>query len=91
MVRSPEPWVIGQLILWGTMNPWFKALLAGCISGAANGVLTGLGACGIAPSLFNLQGHIGNVFELTGLATLFGALIGIACYLKQSPLPGIKV
>jgi hypothetical protein len=38
---------------------WLKGLLAAAISGAADGVLTGLAGVGIDPSHFNLQSGIG--------------------------------
>ena len=69
------------------MSPWTKALVAGVISGAAQGVLTGLAASGIAPNSFNLTTHVHNVFLLAGMAAAFGALIGAAAYLTKSPLP----
>jgi hypothetical protein len=69
------------------VSPWVKGLLGGAIAGSANGVLTGLAACGIAPEQFNFHGHAHGVFALAGLSALFGVIIGTAAYLSKSPLP----
>lgn len=69
------------------MNPWVKGLLGGAVAGAAQGVLMGLAANGIAPGQFNFHGHAQGIFALAGLAALFGSIIGTAAYLAKSPLP----
>lgn len=69
------------------MNVWTKGLLAACISGAANGVMTAFAAIGFDPSHFNLQAGITPTMEIAAVGSLFGAIIGVAAYLKQSPLP----
>lgn len=64
-----------------TFLKWFYALLATGISAAANGVTASI----VAPESFNFT-HAGWV----KIGTLCGvnALLAIALYLKQSPLPG---
>jgi hypothetical protein len=50
-------------------------------------VLTGLAAVGIAPQHFNLQTGIGATFRIGAAAALINAVIGVAAYLRKSPLP----
>lgn len=66
---------------------WLKGLLAAAIAGAANGVITGFAAVGIDPSHFNLQAGFRNTLAIAGVSAVMSALIGVAAYLKQSPLP----
>lgn len=68
------------------MNAWLQGLLSAVISGASGGILTGLASIGISPDQFNLRdpGLLGKVMAT---AAVVNALIGLAAYLKQSPLP----
>jgi hypothetical protein len=66
---------------------WGKGLLAAAIAGAANGVITGFAAVGIDPSHFNLQAGLRSTLAIAGVSAILSALIGVAAYLKQSPLP----
>ena len=66
---------------------WFRGLLAAAISGAANGIVTGFAAIGVAPEQFNLTQGVGKTFILAGVSALMSAVLGLAMYLKQSPLP----
>ncbi len=66
---------------------WAYGALAALISGGANGVITGFAAVGIRPDVFNLNSGIHATLEIAGVASLFGAIMGVAVYLKQSPLP----
>lgn len=66
---------------------WIKGLAAAAISGAANGVITGLAAVGIDPQRFNLQSGIKPTLTLASVSALMSAMIGTSAYLKQSPLP----
>ena len=66
---------------------WAKGLLAAAIAGAANGVITGFAAVGIDPSHFNLQAGLKSTLAIAGVSAILSALIGVAAYLKQSPLP----
>jgi hypothetical protein len=66
---------------------WAKGLLAAAIAGAANGVITGFAAVGIDPAHFNLQAGLKSTLAIAGVSALMSGIIGVAAYLKQSPLP----
>lgn len=68
---------------------WLKGLLAGTISGAAGGVVTGFAAIGIDPEHFNLTvgGGLVHTLEIAGIACVLHAVLGAAMYLQRSPLP----
>ena len=70
-----------------TWEIWLRGILAAAIAGAANGVITGFAAVGIDPSHFNLQAGFRNTLEIAGASAVMSAVIGVAAYLKQSPLP----
>jgi hypothetical protein len=67
---------------------WAKGLVAAAIAGAANGIMTGFAAVGIDPAHFNLQAGLKPTLAIAGVSALMSGLIGVAAYLKQSPLPG---
>jgi len=69
------------------LEVWAKGLLAAAIAGAANGVITGFAAVGIDPNHFNLQAGFKPTLAIAGVSAVMSALIGVAAYLKQSPLP----
>jgi len=66
---------------------WLKGLMAAAIAGAANGVITGFAAVGIDPAHFNLQAGLKSTLAIAGVSAAMSAIIGVAAYLKQSPLP----
>ena len=66
---------------------WLKGILAAAISGGAGGVLTGFAAVGIDPQHFNLQAGLRSTLAIAAVSALMSAIIGVAAYLKQSPLP----
>ena len=66
---------------------WLKGLAAAGIAGGANGVITGFAAVGIDPQHFNLQAGLRPTLAIAGVSALMSAIIGVAAYLKQSPLP----
>lgn len=66
---------------------WAKGLLAAAIAGAANGVITGFAAVGIDPAHFNLQAGLRPTLAIAGVSALMSGIVGVAAYLKQSPLP----
>ena len=68
-------------------KPWLKGLAAAVISGAANGIVTGFAAIGIDPNHFNLQSGLGSTLELGAVSAAISAVLGLALYLRQSPLP----
>lgn len=67
-----------------TTRQWIHALVATAISAAASGVTAGI----VAPDQFNFT-HTGiiKLAELCGV----NALVAVAAYLKQSPLPSDTV
>lgn len=66
---------------------WAKGALAAVIAGAANGIITGFAAVGIDPTHFNLQSGLHSTLAIAGVSSIMSAIIGLAAYLKQSPLP----
>jgi hypothetical protein len=66
---------------------WLKGLAAAAIAGAANGVITGFAAVGIDPAHFNLQSGLKPTLAIAGVSAMMSGIIGVAAYLKQSPLP----
>lgn len=68
------------------MNVWQKGVVAAAISGAAGGVSTGLASIGISPEHFNFQ-EPNLLFKVMATAAVINAVIGIAAYIKQSPIP----
>jgi len=69
------------------VNVWWKGIAAAAIAGASNGMITGLAAAGIDPGHFNLQSGLRATLAVAGASALMSAAIGVAAYLKQSPLP----
>jgi len=68
------------------MRLWLRGLIAAAVSGAAGGVLTGFASIGISPEHFNLQDPR-LLIKLGIAAALVNSFVGLAAYLKQSPLP----
>lgn len=68
------------------MNTWQKGAVAAAISGAAGGVSTGLASIGISPQQFNFQ-EPNLLIKVMVTAAVINAIIGLAAYVKQSPLP----
>jgi hypothetical protein len=66
---------------------WLKGALAAVISGGANGVVTGFAAIGIDPNHFNLAAGLHPTLQLGGVSAAISAVLGLALYLRQSPLP----
>ena len=64
-----------------SMKAWLHSLGAAAISAAASGVTAGI----VDPQTFNFShGGLLKLAELCGV----NALIAVAAFLKQSPLPG---
>jgi hypothetical protein len=70
-----------------TWEVWLSGVLAAGISGGANGVMTGFAAVGIDPEHFNLQGGLHKTLVIAGVSAMMSGIMGVAAYLKQSPLP----
>ena len=66
---------------------WLMGVLAAGISGGANGVMTGFTAMGIDSEHFNMHGELHNTLMIAGVSAMMSTIIGVAAYLKQSPLP----
>ncbi len=58
---------------------WLKGLVSAAIGAAANGITVMI----VDPQAFNLAEGAGKV----GMVALVSAIVAIAMYLKQSPLP----
>jgi hypothetical protein len=69
---------------------WMKGIIAAAISGGANGIVTGFAAIGIDPSHFNLQAGLHATLAIGGVSAAISAVLGVALYLRQSPLPAEK-
>jgi hypothetical protein len=72
------------------LKTWLLGIAAAGIAGGANGVITGFAAVGIDPEHFNLQVGLRSTLAIAGISALMSAIIGVAAYLKQSPLPNEK-
>ena len=66
---------------------WAKGIAAAAVAGASNGVITGFAAVGIDPMHFNLQRGFRATLSIAAVSAMMSAIIGVAAYLKQSPLP----
>ncbi|MFZ0212515.1 MAG: hypothetical protein WBE20_16170 [Candidatus Acidiferrales bacterium] len=72
---------------WFSTEVWLKGAAAAAISGAANGIVTGFAAIGIDPHHFNLAAGIHDTLKIGCVSALLSAVLGLALYLRQSPLP----
>jgi hypothetical protein len=70
-----------------SVEVWGKGLAAAAIAGAASGMTTGLAAVGVDPAHFNLQSGLRATLAVAGASALMSAVVAVAAYLKQSPLP----
>ena len=72
------------LAIW---EMWLKGIAAAAIAGSANGIITGFAAVGIDPAHFNLQSGLHATLSIAMVSAAMSGIIGVAAYLKQSPLP----
>ena len=70
-----------------TWEMWLKGIVAAAIAGCANGIITGFAAVGIDPTHFNLQAGLRATLAIAMVSAAMSGIIGVAAYLKQSPLP----
>jgi hypothetical protein len=70
-----------------SLEMWLKGIAAAAIAGGANGVITGFAAVGIDPAHFNLRDGLQSTLAIAGISAIMSSIIGVAAYLKQSPLP----
>ena len=73
-----------------TWKIWMKGIVAAAISGGANGIVTGFAAIGIDPGHFNLEAGLHHTLAIGGISAAISAVLGVALYLRQSPLPAEK-
>jgi len=66
---------------------WLRGVIAAAVSGGANGVVTGFAAIGIDPNHFNLDAGLRHTLAIGGVSASISAILGVALYLRQSPLP----
>jgi len=66
---------------------WLRGAIAAAVSGGANGVVTGFAAIGIDPNHFNLDAGFHHTLAIGGVSAAISAVLGVALYLRQSPLP----
>jgi hypothetical protein len=70
---------------WGH---WLYGLFAALIGGGAGSISATYGASLIAPGQFGTTGDAGwNSLKLVGFTFVASAVVAVAAYLKQSPLP----
>lgn len=65
-------------------NVWLRGLIAAVVTGASTSALSALGIAGADAAGANV-GQL-NLKQI-GVLTLTGAIVGLAAYLKQSPVP----
>jgi hypothetical protein len=82
---APDTELLGDTMR--NLEIWLKGIVAAGVAGGANGVITGFAAVGIDPAHFNLQAGLRSTLAIAGVSALMSGIIGIAAYLKQSPLP----
>ena len=70
-----------------SVEVWLKGIAAAAISGAANGIVTGFAAIGIDPNHFNLESGFHHTLQIGGISAGISAILGVALYLRQSPIP----
>lgn len=67
------------------MNDW-KVWIKGLISAGIGGGATAFSTMVVAPETFNFQEGLTKTAAVAGVS----AIVSVANYLKQSPLPGCK-
>jgi len=72
---------------WTNFHVWWHGLAAAAVAGGANGVITGFAAVGIDPAHFNLAAGLHSTLAIAAVSAMMSGIIGVAAYLKQSPLP----
>jgi hypothetical protein len=67
-----------------TWKAWLHSLVAAAVSAAASGVTAGI----VAPESFNFSGP---GLQKLGALCAVNALLAVATFLKQSPLPAAEI
>lgn len=86
--QGKKPVLLKTMSAWINFQVWWRGLVAAAVAGGANGVITGFAAVGIDPTHFNLQAGLHSTLAIAAVSALMSGIIGVAAYLKQSPLPG---
>lgn len=68
------------------VRTWFCSLASAGISGIGGGIINGFAAMQIAPDHFNWQDPQ-KLVQMVLASTICTAVIGVAMFLRQSPLP----
>lgn len=68
-------------------NLWLKGLIAALVSGAGQGLATGMTAIVIAPGIFNIESGLKDTLTLVGISVLTNVGTTVGAYFKRSPLP----
>jgi hypothetical protein len=84
MTRRGQHFDESSFSIW---EAWLKGIIAAAIAGSANGIITGFAAVGIDPMHFNLQSGLRATLAIAMVSAAMSGIIGVAAYLKQSPLP----
>lgn len=66
---------------------WIRGIFAAGVSGGANGVVTGFAAIGVDPNHFNFADGFHHTLAIGGVSAAISSILGVALYLRQSPLP----
>lgn len=69
---------------WGH---WFLGLMAALITGGAGSIMNTSAAGWIAPETFNTAGGLHKTMLLFAASFVTSGILGMAAYLKQSPVP----
>lgn len=68
---------------------WIYGLMAAFVSGGASAVTSGITVTAMDPADFNLQ--TGRFYTLVGALFAVNGLMGAMMFLKQKPLPDVKI
>jgi hypothetical protein len=85
--NSHEKYTMRHSTILAKWEIWLRGIFAAGVSGGANGVVTGFAAIGIDPNHFNLDAGFHHTLAIGGVSAAISAILGVALYLRQSPLP----
>ena len=71
----------------GSWTVWFHGVIAAFIGGGANAVVGVISAGWVMPDKVNTGEGLHTALTLMGVQFLIGAILSVAGYLKQSPVP----
>jgi hypothetical protein len=67
---------------------WIRGILSAGISGGASAITGGIVVSGLDPAHYNIQ--VGKFWILTGTLFVVNAVVSIAKYLQNNPIPALK-